>query len=76
MDVFGAIISIFGLFWLSRMPLAERLLGQPKTLSDALLHARRRFLEWLAELPGWPGGALIVVGGLMIIFAISFELRA
>lgn len=69
MDAVGAVVLIAGLSWLARVPLAESALrnaDQSRHLPAEQREARSQFLEWLATLPGWPGGALLSIGGFMI----------
>ncbi|HEV7305245.1 hypothetical protein [Ensifer sp.] len=69
MGAFGALVSIAGLFWLTRVSLAEmmlRNLDRNRDLPADQVAARGRLLEWLAALPTWPGAALIVIGGAII----------
>lgn len=69
MDALGAVVLVAGLFWLTRRTLAEglvRSLNQGRNLPAEQIAAWDRLIDWLGALPAWPGGALIVVGGLMI----------
>lgn len=65
MDALGGAVLLAGLFWLTRRTLAEGLIRE-RGLSTEQIAARGRFFEWLAALPAWPGGALILIGGFVI----------
>lgn len=69
MDALGAIALIAGLFWLTRRTLAESFLRELDRKRDPAEQeaARDRFLDWLAALPDWPGAAVIVIGGFVIL---------
>ncbi len=66
----GAIALIACVLWLDRRALAEWLIGilNPKRgLPADKIAARGQLLDQIAALPGWPGAAMIVVSGIVIL---------
>lgn len=71
MPTWGAIALIAGVLWLDRRALAEWLIRilKPKRgghLRDQIA-ARGQLLDWITALPPWPGAAMIVISGIVIL---------
>lgn len=67
MPTWGAITLIAGVLWLDRRALAEWLIRILKSKRTDQIAARGQWLDWITALPAWPGAAMIVVSGIVIL---------
>ncbi|WEX76053.1 hypothetical protein PYH37_004320 [Sinorhizobium numidicum] len=75
--LFGAFLLICGVLYTLWEALARRRLSDPSRLSrngaEPTLEPRRQGLGFLGLTRNWPGVALMVVGGICLLYGAAFS---